>query len=66
MNILLSDEDLFRIELLAKRCKGICETGELLHKLYSAYLVVSKELKKANYIAWKRIQESDKSNVGTE
>lgn len=66
MNLLLSDEDLIRIELLTKRCKGICETGELLHKLFSAYLKVSVELEKADTLAWERIQRDDKSNLGTE
>lgn len=66
MNLILSDEELLRIELLAKRCQGICETGTLFHRLYTAYVVTTKELKKANYEAWERLQNSDKGNVGTE
>lgn len=65
MNIILTDEELIRIELLANRCQGICETGKLLHRLYTAYVVTSKELKKANLEAWERIQGNDKSNMGT-
>lgn len=65
MNILLSEEDLLRIELLAKRCKGICETGDLLHRLFSAYLIVVKELEKSDRLAWERIQNSDKGDLGT-
>lgn len=66
MNVLLSDEDLIRIELLTKRCKGICETGELLHKLYSAFLIVNSELRKSDRSTWERIQNSDKGYLGTE
>ena len=65
MNILLSEEDLLRIELLAKRCKGICETGDLLHRLFSAYLIVVKELEKSDRLAWERIQNSDKGDLRT-
>lgn len=65
MSILFSDEELIRAELLANRCKGICEMGTLLHKFVSGFILVSKELKKADRKAWERICKNDKSNMGT-
>ncbi len=66
MNLILTDDELIRGELLAGRCKGICDVGTLFHRYYTAYTLVCRELKKANLEAWERLQNSDKGNVGTE
>jgi hypothetical protein len=63
MSIFISDEELIRAEILANRCKGVCEMGKLLHKFVSGYLLVSKELKKVDYEVWKRIH-NDTDDVG--
>lgn len=66
MNILLSDEELIRIQILAHRCKGICEMGTLLHRLYSAHLLVIDALKKSDLNAWIELEkEYDSSDMGT-
>jgi hypothetical protein len=66
MNIFIDDEDLIRVDLFVKRCGGNCECGRLLHRLYTAYLIAMKELKKADVEAFKRITENDKNVVGIE
>ena len=65
MNVFVSDEELFRAQRIANRCKGVCEMGELLHKFVTAYLLVSKALKEADARAWERICENDKDDMGT-
>lgn len=66
MNIFIEDEDLFRAQMIANKCKGFCEIGELMHKFVTAYLLVSKALKEADAEAWERICNNDKDDVGTE
>ena len=55
--MLITPEELDRIDLMVKRCAGVCDCGKLLHRLYSAYLIVSGELKKANNNTWNKIME---------
>jgi hypothetical protein len=66
MNLFISEEELFRAQMIANRCKGVCEMGELLHKFVSAYLLVSKELKEADARSWERICGNDQDDMGTE
>jgi len=66
MNLFISDEDLIRVDIFVKRCGGNCEPGRLLHRLYSAYLMMREALKKADYEAYQRIIENGENVVGFE
>ena len=66
MSLFISDTEIITIDLFIKRCGSNCECGRLLHRLYTSYLILVKELKKADYEAWERINERNKSYMGSE
>lgn len=44
-----------KVDLLSKRCMGICEVGKLLHELYSAYLKAMKVIEEIDDKTWEEI-----------
>lgn len=54
---MLNDESKWRIESLVNSCKGACETGALLHELWSAYQAQSDYIKKYDVRLWNELQE---------
>jgi len=66
MSLYLSDSEKFRIEFFINKCSSHCEPAVLLHRLYTAFILVDKELKRLDYELWEKISINDKSYMGTQ
>ena len=55
-DILLSPEEELEIDLLVKRCKGACELGQKLHRLYGKYLRMKEVIKQIDEETWRKIK----------
>lgn len=54
---MLNDLDRIRIQRIIARCQGICDIGDLFHRLWSDYLRLEKAEKDLRQEVWKLTQK---------
>jgi hypothetical protein len=59
---MLSDVERYRIERLVNRCKGVCDAGSLLHRLYTKYEQIEKLVEMRDQEIAELKQKGDKKN----
>jgi len=63
---MLTDENKWRIERIVNTCKGVCEIGTLLHKLWGAYKELEDYIRTHEEEAWDNLQREIKARGGEE
>ena len=53
---MLTDENKWRIERIVNTCKGVCEIGILLHKLWGSYKELEDYIRIHEVEAWDKLQ----------
>lgn len=55
----LNPEEEIEIDILIKRCKGVCEIGRVLHRVYGVYLEQKEIIKQTDERSWKNVNKLD-------